>query len=309
LKQPRCNQLIVGLPSTGKTTFLAALWHVVESEEVAGSLCLEKLHGNREHLNAIRDNWLGCHPVARTTISSETLVSMILKAHDGGKTTEIFFPDMSGETFMSHWRDRKCTKDYNNIINQASGALLFIHPEQVLSPERIDDANKLASILEENADESGTITECSLISQEFESEHANDTNISAKDGHIQWNPDNTPTQVILVELLQFLAQLSDSPSTFRIAVIISAWDLISNQKLSPENWLANRLPLLDQYLKSNWEQFPTRVYGVSAQGTDYSKGNLKDLSGKLKQAERIIMEGEECKTHDITAPVKWVMNR
>ena len=43
--------LMAGLPGTGKTTFLAALWHVAKSHEVEGSMRLEKREGDQEYLN------------------------------------------------------------------------------------------------------------------------------------------------------------------------------------------------------------------------------------------------------------------
>ena len=71
MRAPYCKQLLIGLPETGKTTFLAALWQVVESDEVPGALRLEKLHGDREHLNKIRADWLCCSPMGRTIIAAE----------------------------------------------------------------------------------------------------------------------------------------------------------------------------------------------------------------------------------------------
>ena len=38
---------MIGLPETGKTTFLAALWYVVKHhDEVSGALALDKLNGD-----------------------------------------------------------------------------------------------------------------------------------------------------------------------------------------------------------------------------------------------------------------------
>ena len=39
------HQLVVGLPGSGKTTFLAALWHALESAEVSLALQLTEVHG------------------------------------------------------------------------------------------------------------------------------------------------------------------------------------------------------------------------------------------------------------------------
>ena len=52
--------LMVGLPGTGKTTFLAALWHVAKSHEVPGSMRLERREGDQEYLNWIADEWSKC---------------------------------------------------------------------------------------------------------------------------------------------------------------------------------------------------------------------------------------------------------
>src|SRR2546426_12094390 len=59
--------LMIGLPNTGKSTFLAALWHVVQQEDVPGSLVLERFpDGNREYIAALHARWLRCEPVDRT---------------------------------------------------------------------------------------------------------------------------------------------------------------------------------------------------------------------------------------------------
>ena len=97
------------------------------------------------------------------------------------------------------------------------------------------------------------------------------------------------------------------PKPFKVAVIISAWDLISDLTDSPSQWVRERLPLLDQYLKSNSDIFSHRFYGVSAQGGDLEKDRIRLLE-KLNPTERIIVTGEDCTPHDISAPVKWIMN-
>lgn len=282
------KQLLVGLPATGKSTFLAALWHVVDSGEVPGSLRLEKLHGEREHLNKIRNDWLSCREVARTVIGSEQLVSMQLTDQERGKITEVFFPDMSGESFRLQWKDRTWSKEYEQLVCEAGGILLFVHPKQIVEPVRIDIAAKIAAEVE------------------MEKSQTSSGQDKPQDEPIPWDAESAPTQVQLVELLQFLAERAITPFPLRVAVIVSAWDLISHEQPSPEEWLTARLPLLTQFLKANLEVFERRVYGVSAQG-----GDLKDATGLLEghiSSQRIVIVGYNCNQNDLTEPVKWLMS-
>jgi hypothetical protein len=43
--------LMLGLPKAGKTTFLAALWHVLKPGEIPGSLLMGPREGDQEYLN------------------------------------------------------------------------------------------------------------------------------------------------------------------------------------------------------------------------------------------------------------------
>ncbi len=278
------KQLLVGLPEVGKTTFLAALWHIVESGEIPGSLRLEKLHGEREHLNKIRNDWLSCRQIDRTVIGSEQLVSMQLSNQERNRITEVFFPDMSGESFGLQWKDRAWSKEYDQLVRDAGGVLLFVHPQRITEPVRIDTAASIAAAI---------VTETSPTA-------------STQDESIPWDANRASTQVQLVELLQFLVERVEIPFPLRVAVIVSAWDLVSNEKKSPEEWLASRLPLLDQFLKANPEIFERRIYGVSAQG-----GDLKDASELIEKhisSQRVVIVGCNCNQNDLTEPVKWLMS-
>jgi hypothetical protein len=286
------NQLIIGLPETGKTTFLAALWHVVTSEEVFESLLLERLHGDSRYLNEIRDKWASSLPIGRTIQESEELkISMILKTPDGKATTEITFPDMSGEAFRHLWEERSWEKRYDDIARAASGALLFIHPNTVTPPGRIAEI----VVPDDSTDNVGADA----------AEEEQVTDEGAATALQPWHPKDSPTQVKIVELIQFFTYDELAYGLKRLAVIVSAWDLIPEGP-SPLEWLAERLPLLHQFLESNKEQLEYRVYGLSAQGGDIET-ETERLRRPIKQSERIDIIGEECPEHDITAPVRWVM--
>ncbi len=49
--------LLMGLQSTGKTSFLAALWYMVDQQEVPCALTVQSLQGDRTYLNAICKAW------------------------------------------------------------------------------------------------------------------------------------------------------------------------------------------------------------------------------------------------------------
>jgi hypothetical protein len=132
------KQLVVGLPESGKTTFLAALWHVVESDEVENSLVVSEVHGVRDHLNRIREQWLNCQELERTKIPAEKLVSVRLRDKTTGEVVEVTLPDLSGETFRLQWEHRQWTSEFDKLASESAGVLLFVHPRAVIEPTRID---------------------------------------------------------------------------------------------------------------------------------------------------------------------------
>ena len=86
--------LTIGLPESGKTTFLAALWHVAESEEVAGALKLERLSDEIQHLNMIKNDWLLCQKVGRSNLANAQFPTLWLKDPSNGAAGKIVFPDL-----------------------------------------------------------------------------------------------------------------------------------------------------------------------------------------------------------------------
>lgn len=279
------SQLVIGLPSAGKTTFLAALWHVAESEEVEGTLRLTQLTGDTEHLNRIRADWLACRDVGRTTSQSEKLVTMVLRDDACSATAAVTFPDMSGESFETQWKDRRCTPEYLELARGASGVILFVHPKHVREGTRIDEADRLIAQLGHGP----------KLPVELE-----------PNPEEPWSPDRAPTQVKLVDLIQMLVRPPSVSKPRRLALIVSAWDLLGPNPGSPEEWAASRLPLLVQFLDANPKLFDWRAYGISALGGELSR-DAETLRGRVRQAERIIVVGSEARLHDITAPVRWLM--
>ncbi len=116
----KSKQLMIGLPETGKTTFLAALWQVVISGEIRNSLRLVKLDANSEYVDQVHRDWLFTLPVERTNFNSNQTVSMKLGLDKDQEITELVFPDMSGELFSLQWTERKWSKTYDDLVREAT---------------------------------------------------------------------------------------------------------------------------------------------------------------------------------------------
>lgn len=282
---PDHQVLVMGLPKTGKTTFLAAFWDVVETEKVDGSLVLEGVEGNLQHLNEIRDAWADCRAIPRTVVGKEKIVSMTVRDPRSGVNAQISFPDMDGEAFQRQWTERTWPRSHKEITENADSALLFIHPARVKAGALIRDAGRAIAVLSGGA-----------ATPKPEPAGVPDT-----------GKNFTPTQVQLVELLQFLRCVKQDLNRFRLGVVISAWDLVMKQRTpTPDKWLQARLPMLFQFLTANCGSIPFRVYGVSAQGGDIDT-DAERLRRAHSPAERIIVFEGSSRSSDITIPVRWVM--
>lgn len=290
--------LAIGLPETGKTTFLAALWHVAESEEVPGSLRLQRISDDAKHLNNIKNEWLARQRVVRTYLGMEQPASFWFVDEKLGAIGELMFPDLSGESFEIAWAKRQWTKKYDDAAADADSLLLFIHPATVKEPYTIADTQKIseAAFPEEH------------VTQDQSKDTDSDTSLPKRIA--EWTPEKAPTQVQLVEILQFVEQRLRAKRPIRLAAIISAWDLVKNNPpagVKPRQWLSKRLSYLDQYLRANFEQFTVEVYGVSAQGGDL-EADCDRLKKSSYASENIVIEGPDCAPHDISEPIRWALN-
>lgn len=275
--------IMVGLPQSGKTTFLAALWHVLEERTNTTLLRLKKLDGDRTYLNRICENWRSCSPLDRTTLQGEEYVTLCLESDEYAELN-LTIPDLSGEVFELQVSERRWARKYDEMVQSLDGVLLFVHPD-FRSGNRIDSANALETTLKVTQSEQST-------SGEGYTDQAS------------WMHEHMPTQVQLVELLQFIAERAERE--LRVSVIVSAWDLVASFGHSPSEFVEKRLPLLWQYLQSNQRINKYKVIGVSAQGGDISSERIS-LLGYESPLDRIKVVGIETKPYDVTSTISWLL--
>ncbi|MBE0548360.1 MAG: hypothetical protein IH627_12080 [Rubrivivax sp.] len=280
--------VIIGLPASGKTTFLAALWHLVTAREIEPALRLADLcAGDATHLHAIARRWREARVQDRTTVDQHRMVAMNLLDRSGAKV-HVTFPDVAGEAYRRMWEDRECDPEIRDVLS-VSGVLLFVHSDTIEAPRWIEDEIAVAQAIGVGLPE-GT--------------------------PLEWQPGHAPTQVQLVDLLQMLRQDPLNVGPRKLAIMLSAWDKGQGEGLAPEPFLVAKLPLLAQYLQSAADGWSFRVYGLSAQGGDYDQ---VDLGGaEVPDAERLrqldaasqrirLVRGTEA-SHDLTEPIEWLMS-
>ena len=125
---------------------------------------------------------------------------------------------------------------------------------------------------------------------------------------VSYSPEFAPTQVQLVDILQSLAAEPFRLGNKCLSVILSAWDLVEEENISPVEFLKNELPLLHQYLCNNSKFSKWNIYGVSALGGDLKK-DIEELRKVNRQSERIRVIDDEKQSHDLTRPILWLMGR
>lgn len=277
------NLLFIGLPGSGKTTFLAALWHVLTDRGSATSLKLVKLSGDRAYLNQITREWRECLQVPRTNLQSEQVAVLHLTG-EGLGAFDLSIPDLAGEAFKQQLTDRRISRPHDAFVQRATGIVLFVHPD-VQKGTQVTVARRLEAALAGANEE--------------------DTPAASSGADIAWSPELLPTQAKLVELIQFLRERTQRK--LRVTVVVSAWDLVDDFG-TPQEFVTRELPLLRQYLESNDDLFEHSVFGVSAQGGDITveteKRTLLELGDAL---ERIKVRQGNQTDHDITKPIAWLL--
>lgn len=273
---------IIGMPGAGKTTYLAALWHLITSAELDTALRFDRLEGDTQYLNSIVESWQKCEKVQRTSSAEDHPIVIHLKEHVSSAPVTLNFTDLSGENFRQQFVSRTCMRAYRDEVNGNGELMLFINADRPHQGVTILDANGLIG---------------------GESAFA----------EVEWEPKFAPEQAQLVDLLQCLQQDPFVPKLRRLAIIISAWDVVTHCQKADE-WVCKEMPFLHQFLSNNKQSFQTCMYGVSAQGgalkTD-AEGHIMNTDERNELLSKIPSEKVRCvgptfDSSDITLPLQWL---
>jgi hypothetical protein len=272
------NILVVGLPETGKSSFIQALDEVLKHPRSAADLCSCGLAQDRSYIQSGKAEFLAGKKLTRTTRPLEdTAVELWFEHRRTGQRGRLHLPDVKGEVFQDQWVHRQWEQNYRSSLSNISGALIFV---------RADGKARNDELL-------GTmITQPIITGQSLSG----------------WEMKHASAQVQLVDVLQFIMDYSDVPRPLRSVVLISAWDTVGGagdlRPKDPSKFLEREWALVAQYLKANPECFEYRTYGVSAYGGE--PNHLGAMA--LKPAhERVTLTYATVTDHDITRPIRWLL--
>lgn len=278
---------MIGMPSSGKTTYLVSLTSMLMfgGKETALNL---KSHDRPEGMENIQDaieKFNKFQPVGRTISTAEGWIKLPLYDKQGNKIC-LRVPDLSGEIFRDLVNERRLKKDIAHHLREADILLFFLNID-TLSEERRIPLNEESTM--------------ALIEKEYDKSAVEQgkTQLAKSDAQDK----KLVTQTDLVELLQCVLHLSKK--RVRVKFIISAWDSLEKrlapEERTPEKCMAKFLSLFLQFLRSNSERVIAEIWGVSAQGFDFSdQAELeKRMIDYLGNHARVIApNGEE--SHDLT---------
>ena len=225
---------MLGLPRTGKSTYLGALWRLVQDAEATEIWELD-FTGDRSRVNMLADNVSNGVEIERTEVDTEEGFELEV-GFAGDHSARLDIPDLSGEASRELVEGRVWRKSLADTLQRADALMLFVHPDRIELPI---PANFTGD------DES-----------EPEDDEANELEFPVKD---------SCTAAKLVELLENVIELRSDLWPIRIAVIVSAWDRVDGDP-APSNWLEERLPGVAGMVSCNPDQVTAAVFGVSAQG-------------------------------------------
>lgn len=269
--------LIIGLPESGKTSFIHAVDEVLQNPISPEALCASGLAHDRTYLEKDKSDFRAGKKLARTERNLQEAPPELWFRHPRTqKEGRVFLPDVSGEIYRDQWVDRSWSKQYREQLSSIDGLLVFVR----------------ADVPAANTEILGQLLELAQGGGQAE----------------PWDAKKAGAQVQLTDVLQFIATSTQLRRPVRAAVLISAWDTVekagANLPQDPAKFLEREWPLVSQYLSSNPETFLVRTYGVSALGG--SDDELQKLSHLPPHERARIIDGKD-HSKDLTRPLRWLL--
>lgn len=270
--------LLIGKPHSSKTVFLSQFYSKLQKNKSKLKLYksvddLSPIAGAREALAS------GEEP---QTTPSEKSVKFYLPIQVAEKQVDLKCPEYGGEQVLSIVENRELNKEWTTSIQESNSWILFI---------RLNNVNKLLDISDvtyteqdhKNSKEPISETEYKLSDQSF-----------------------------FIELLQILLhakgadshRINDKP---KLTIVLTCWDEMNTEE-KPYDILKSKLPLLLNFLESNWDENYLNIVGLSAQGFSLTTPENKEkyqIEGPEEFGYLVLPDGTQ--TNDITELIEQTL--
>jgi hypothetical protein len=280
--------LLIGGPDAGKTNYLGRLWIAINSN--TGLLQKDGLPDDLAYLEEVAGHLLRGEFAPHTLYGQHNYSSIPFRSYSANGTTvgNLVVPDCFGEKWMEVCKKREWSSDWEELISEDCGCLLFLRVESVQIVPALDP----------------------IVCATY----------ALQGGPPADDKSESPTQVVLIEWLQFLREAFTDcvRGSFRprVGIVVTAWDLVPTdaQNEPPFQYLSSNFPMLGQFLESNVSNFEFAFFGVSITGGEldpkkdpnfhraYSDGNPRE-AGYVMHTLQGVLE----KSHDLTLPVAWAL--
>lgn len=261
--------LLIGKPHSGKTTFIGQLCARVEANNSA-----LKLYKAVENLTPIIEatRALAKGEEVKTTPTDKNSVICLPLQH-GEVKIDLDCPDYGGEQVNHIIENREVDFKWADSIKQSENWILFIKPSDLNTS--YDLSNK------------------TIKSEELENGNGKSEEYSVSD------------QSSFIELLQILLHTKGQDSHFKnattkLTVVLTCWDELTSTS-SPKEELKKILPLLLNFIETNWVESKVNILGLSSLGL-----SLKEQENKIKYQESgsenfgYMLKSDGAKDQDIT---------
>ena len=266
---PPLRLCLIGLPATGKTTYIAALWGYLTSGLPAGGYRVTDFPDDPSYLNQIAAAWAAGDPMPRNSLGATDRIEFTIETPTGTAIT-LVLPDLPGEVFRNAILRPFIDEDAAEAVTGSDLLLVFVNGEKartysalgdhdVPPPNEIDDdATSGADTTEDGTDatEPGT--------------GGSSPDTAKTPERKEFSVQDLDSDTLNTELLQRLVHITRDTGLPRLAVVVSAWDAHHASGDKPADWLAREQPMLSQLVDEVSRAVPVGVVGVSAQGANYS---------------------------------------
>jgi len=244
--------LLIGGTDAGKSNFLFRVWIAID--EGRGLLAKNGLPKEFEYLRAGAEELLRGKFAGHTSKEvQERVVVPLRSTRPDGPTGTVVVPDMPGEQTLTICRRREWSADWEDHISSGCACLLFVRAgsDEVVAP--LDWAACFA------------LYGAPAVAPPTDAEEVNPATVPPQ-----------PTQVVLVEWLQFLRRaftaVAGGAFRPRVGIVVSAWDAVptDQQEAGPASYIRDNFPMLNQFLEAHADRFDFRVFGVSVVAGAYS---------------------------------------